>query len=88
MIQPDVHCAHTCKGLCTAIEIAILKEKEAILTYDSLRDECTYPDVRPVLNEVILNRQRSIQLLEQAKTMLKSKFEVLDQIRSGFEMNP
>jgi len=87
MVQPEVHCAHTCKGLCTAIEIAILKEKEAILQYDVLRDECTYPDVKPILNELIIQRQKSIRLLEEAKAMLKSKFEVLDQVRGGFEMS-
>ena len=81
----DTDCAHTCKGLCTAVEIAVLREKEAILQYDSLRDECSYPDVKAMLNELILHRQKSIRLLEELKALLKSKFEVLDQIQAGFE---
>ncbi len=86
MLKQDVQCAHTCKGLCTAVEIATLREKEAILQYDALRDECTYPDVKVLLNELILHRQKSIRLLEELKAMLKSKFEVLEQIQNGFEM--
>lgn len=86
MLKNDVQCAHTCKGLCTAIEIATLREKEAILQYDALRDECTYPDVKVLLNELILHRQKSIRLLDELRAMLKSKFEVLEQIQDGFEM--
>jgi hypothetical protein len=28
---PEIHCAHTCKGLCTALDLATKQEKEAIL---------------------------------------------------------
>ena len=86
MIQDQVNCAHSCKGLCTALEIATLREKEAILQYGQLRDECTYPDVKAMLNELVIHRQRSIRLLEETKSLLRTKFEVLDQIREGFEM--
>jgi len=84
MLKQDVNCAHTCKGICTALEIATLREKEAILQYDALRDECTYPDVKAILNELIIQRQKSIRLLEEAKTLMKAKFEVLAQIQNGF----
>jgi len=83
-MKQDVKCAHGCKEFCTAIEIATLREKEAILQYDALRDECDYPDVKAILNELILQRQKSISLLEEAKLLMKSKFEVLDQIQDGF----
>lgn len=86
MINPDVNCAHTCKGICTAMEIATLREKEAILQYDALRDECTYPDVKAILNDLILHRQQTIRLLEEAKAILKLKFEVLTQNQAGFEL--
>lgn len=79
-------CAHTCKEICTALEIATLREKESILIYSNLRDECTYPDVKVRLNEVIIGRQKTIQLLEETKALLRTKFEVLDQIREGFDM--
>ncbi|MBI4810980.1 MAG: hypothetical protein HY800_05990 [Ignavibacteriales bacterium] len=78
-------CAHTCKEFCNALEIATLREKEAIIQYDSLRDECNYPDVKVILNELIIQRQKSIRLLDEAKILIKTKFEVLDQIQDGFK---
>lgn len=83
---PETKCAHTCRGLCTALEIATLREKEAILEYASLRDECNYPDVKTLLNQLIIERKRTIDLLERTKQVVRSKFEVLDQIREGFEL--
>ncbi len=80
-----IQCAHTCRGLCTALEFATKKEKESILEYGMLLEECTYPDVKAILNELILRRQKSIQLLEETNILLKKRFEVLDQIQEGFE---
>ena len=79
------NCQHSCKEFCNALEIALLKEKETIIQYDSLRNECDYPDVVAILNELIIQRQKSIHLLEEAKFLMKSKFEVLDQIQDSFK---
>ena len=84
MDQKNNECLHTCKGFCNSLEIATLREKEAIIQYDSLRDECNYPDVKAILNELIIQRQKSIKLLEEAKLLMKSKFEVLAQIQDGY----
>ena len=78
-------CAHSCKELCQALELASAREKEAILQYGSFRDECTYPDVKILLNELIIMRQKSIKLLEETKALLRTKFEVLDRIREEFD---
>ena len=83
---PTIECAHNCKEFCTALETAMQREKDAILQYGALRDQCDYPDVKILLNELILQRQRSIGLLMETKALIKSKFEVLDQVREGFEM--
>lgn len=79
-------CAHSCKGLCTALDRATEQEKKAILQYAAFRDECTYPDVKVMLNELILLRQRSITILEETRLKLRGKFDVLDQISEGFNM--
>jgi len=87
MSKSQPRCAHSCKELCTALEIASMNEKNAILQYGSLRDECDYPDVKAMLNELIIQKKKSIELIEKTKEMVKSQFEVLDQIREGFEMS-
>jgi len=86
MTLPQIHCNHTCKEVCRAIEIALQHAKDVILQYGILRDECTYPEVKTMLNELIIRQQQSIRLLEDTKVLLKNRFEVLDQIREGFEM--
>ena len=86
MTNQNHQCAHSCKDLCSALEKAMEQEKKAILQYASFRDECNYPDVKVMLNELILLRQKSIRLLEETKLKLRTKFEVLDQIREGFNM--
>ncbi|MBI4547927.1 MAG: hypothetical protein HY707_08105 [Ignavibacteriae bacterium] len=86
MNQTEIRCAQSCKELCSAIEIALEHEKQAILRYGMFRDQCTYPEVKTMLNELIIRKQKEIQLIEQTKSLLKTKFEVLDQIREGFEM--
>jgi rubrerythrin len=85
-VMDQLRCAQTCRGLCSALEIAAKMEKDSILEYGMLRDACTYPDVKVILNELILRRQRSIQLLEETKAMIKRRIEVLDQIQEGFEL--
>ena len=77
-------CVHSCKEMCNGLEYASETEKEAILKYAYFRDVCTYPDVRNILNEVILHKKKSIELLEKTKELLKGKFEVLDRIRESF----
>ena len=85
MSQSEPRCVQSCKELCNALEFASKTEKEAILQYAYFRDACTYPDVKTILNELIINKKKSIELLEKTKEALRSKFEVLDQIRAGFD---
>ena len=68
------------------IDRATEAEKNAILQYASFRDECTYPDVKVMLNELILLRQKSIAILEETRHALRGKFDVLDQISEGFNL--
>ncbi|HUN65020.1 MAG TPA: hypothetical protein VMW43_02895 [Bacteroidota bacterium] len=85
MDQRHPRCSQSCRDLCNAMEYASKAEKEAILQYAYFRDACNYPDVKTILNELIIQKKKSIELLEKTKETLRSKFEVLDQIRTGFD---
>ncbi len=85
MPEQTVRCTQSCKELCNAIEYASSTEKEAILRYAYFRDACTYPEVKTILNELIIQKKKSIELLEKTKEMLRNRFGVLDQIRAGFD---
>lgn len=77
-------CVHSCKGLCNALEIAEHREREAIKEYRRYAEECTYPDVRVLLEDLIREREHSLQLLAEKRAMLQAKFETLDQITDSF----
>jgi hypothetical protein len=85
MKETDTRCAQSCRGLCAAVDASLQREKETILQFAALRDKCQYPEVNALLNELIIQSQKSIRLIEDAKAFLKSKFEVLEQIQDGFE---
>ncbi|MBS4027781.1 MAG: hypothetical protein KGZ58_03995 [Ignavibacteriales bacterium] len=85
MTNPQTHCDHNCKGHCNALDIALNHERQAILEYAAFRDECNYPDVRAMLNELILRQEKTLRLLEETKAALHARFEVLDQVQESFE---
>ncbi len=49
MTITNYDCEHTCKGRCKILDIALEREKEAMLLYEKFRDECEYPDVKLML---------------------------------------
>jgi len=77
-------CVHSCKGLCNALEIAEHREKEAIKEYKRFAEGCDYPDVRVLLNDLIKDREHSLQLLKEKRAMLSAKFDSLDRITDSF----
>jgi rubrerythrin len=79
------NCAHSCKGLCAALDAAVIREQEAIKEYKSISAECDYPDVKILLNALLADREKSLELLKEKADMLRVKFDTLDQISDGFE---
>ncbi len=77
-------CIHSCKGLCNALEVAEHREREAIREYKRFAENCDYPDVRVLLEDLIGEREASLKLLEGKRTMLIAKFNVLDNITDSF----
>lgn len=86
MTNKDKLCPRTCRETCTAIETALQFERQQILRYSDLRDQCVYPDVKVMLNELVIKKEKMIRFLENIKAELAEKFHVMDQIRDGFEM--
>jgi rubrerythrin len=79
------NCVHSCKGLCAALDAAVIREQEAIQEYKSISSECDYPDVKILLNALLAEREKTLQLLKEKADMLRVIFDTLDQISDGFE---
>ena len=77
-------CVHSCKGLCNALEVAEHREREAIREYKRFAENCDYPDVRVLLDDLIIEREASVKMLEEKRAMLRAKFDTLDNITDSF----
>lgn len=77
-------CVHSCKGLCNALEVAEHREREAIKEYRRFALECDYPDIRDLLEVLIRDRERSLELLREKREMIMVRFNTLDNINDSF----
>jgi rubrerythrin len=80
----NITCVHSCKGLCNALEVAEHRETEAIKEYKRFAENCDYPDVRVLLEELIKDRQHSVRLLQEKRALLAAKFDAIDRITDSF----
>jgi rubrerythrin len=80
----NAKCVHSCKGLCNAIAVAEQREQEAIHEYQRYADGCDYPDVKEVLNALIVERRKALQLLREKRELLTVKFAMIDRINDSF----
>ena len=85
MERTEIRCAQTCAGVCSALNAALAQEREAILTYGALRDQCTYPEVKIMLNQLILDRKKTIELIETTSESIRSRFATLHDVQESFE---
>ena len=77
-------CVHSCKGLCNALAVAEHREEEAIKEYKRFAQNCDYPDVRELLEDMIKDREHSLALLRAKRALIAVKFDTLDNISDSF----
>lgn len=80
----DTTCGHTCRGLCNALSVAEQREREAVEEYRYFIHQCDYPDVRVVLERLMADRQRALQILKDTRAMLDARFFTTDRINDSF----
>jgi rubrerythrin len=78
------NCVHSCKGLCSALEIAEHREQETIKEYQAYAASCDYPDIREILESLIADRERALRLLREKKEILTVRFGTIDGINESF----
>ena len=77
-------CVHSCKGMCSALEVAQHREEDAIKEYRQYALHCDYPDVRELLEVLIRDREKAVDLLREKRNVLTVKFGVIDNINESF----
>jgi len=78
------NCVHSCKGLCTALEVAEHREQEAVREYRKYAAGCDYPDVRRILDQMVREREQSLARLRELREILAVKFNAIDRINESF----
>lgn len=78
------HCVHSCKGLCSALELAEKRERDTMEEYRQFAATCDYPDVRSLLEELIGHREEGLRLLQATRELLSGRFDTLDDITDSF----
>lgn len=79
-----VTCVHSCKGLCNALQVAEVREQEAIKEYREYALQCDYPDVKVLLEELIRSREQALHALRQKREALEVRFAMIDKINDSF----
>jgi rubrerythrin len=77
-------CVHSCKGLCNALQVAEVREQEAIKEYREYALQCDYPDVKVLLEELIRSREQALHALRQKREALEVRFAMIDKINDSF----
>ena len=77
-------CVHSCKGLCNALQVAELREQEAIRDYKEYAAQCDYPDVKDLLEDLILSREQALRSLRLKREALEVRFAMIDKINDSF----
>jgi rubrerythrin len=77
-------CVHSCRGLCSALEVAEHREEEAITQYRQYAAGCEYPDVKELLDALVADRERGLRLIREKRELLSVKFNVVDRINDSF----
>ncbi len=77
-------CVHSCKGLCNALEVAEVREQEAINEYRQYAATCDYPDVKAILEDLIRERERGLAVLHEKREALTVRFAMIDKINESF----
>jgi rubrerythrin len=80
----DPNCMHSCKGLCSALELAERREQEAVGMYREYLASCDYPDVREILESLVSEREHAIAVLREKREILTVKFDTLEKINDSF----
>ena len=84
MEENKVNCEHACKNTCEALKKALKSENSILEIYNSVVDECTLPEVKSLLSELIDEKKKVVQKLEQKMDELQEKSHIIDDIAESY----
>ena len=84
MEENKINCEHTCKNTCEALNQALEKETSILEIYNSVVDECSLPEAKSLLSELINDKKKVVRKLEQTLNELQEKSHIIDDIAESY----
>jgi rubrerythrin len=84
MEENKVNCEHACKNTCEALKKALIGENDILEIYNNVVDECTLPEAKSLLSELIDEKRKVVQKLEQKMHELSEKSHIIDDIAESY----
>ncbi len=84
MEENKINCDHACKSTCEALKGALKSENNILEIYNSVVDECSLPESKSLLSELINEKKKLVQKLEQTLNELQEKSHIIDDIAESY----
>ncbi len=84
MEENNVNCEHACKITCDALIKALRKENGILEIYNGVVGDCSLPEVRDLLAELITEKKKVIRKLVQSLDELQEKSHIIDDIAESY----
>ncbi|HVO76224.1 MAG TPA: hypothetical protein VMT35_19530 [Ignavibacteriaceae bacterium] len=85
MKSSEINCMHTCKNTCAMLNEALRKEAAIVRFYETLSEECNFPEVHRFIQEIIEEKRGGILRIIQKLNELHAHSQATDGIISSFD---
>lgn len=83
--QESFECHHTCRNTCESLNEALRRETALVQFYESIAQECDYPDVQAFLQELIEQRRKPIVQIVSKLNEIRAKSQIMDGVIASFD---
>jgi len=84
MEENKINCEHACKNTCEALKQALKRENGILEIYNSVVDECSLPEAKSLLSELMNEKKKVVQKLGQKMDELMEKSHIIDDITESY----
>lgn len=84
MSDTGINCQHACKNTCASLNEALRKETAIIKYYEAVLEECTMPEVKTFMDDLVEEKRKVILRLIQKLNEIHVRSQAIDGITSSF----
>ncbi len=85
MTEHICNCDKICKNTCATLQEALRKETGTVKYYEGMMDQCSTPDVKDFLGEIIDARRLEIMKIIQKLNEIQARSQIVDGVISSFD---